>query len=87
MVELPKRLARSDTHFLQACSFLIARFRTGAEISSVAILIRNVLVVLTPLPVEESSRLLMMSLVLLPNLVLVAYFQPWRYAVCHSPKV
>eukprot|EP00439_Symbiodinium_sp_Y106_P000555 s6003_g1.t1 len=84
MVELPKRLARSDTHFLQACSFLIARFRTGAEISSVAILIRNVLVVLTPLPVEESSRLLMMSLVLLPNLVLVAYFQPWRYAVCNA---
>ncbi|CAE7037525.1 RPS6 [Symbiodinium natans] len=77
VMELPRRLARSDTGFLQDCSFLIIRFRTGAEISSVAFLIRNVLVVLSPLPVAVSSKLLMMSLVLLSNLVLVAYFQPW----------
>eukprot|EP00435_Cladocopium_sp_Y103_P006747 s1245_g2.t1 len=48
MVELPRSLARSDAHFLEACSFLIKRFRPGTEMFSVIFLIRNGLVATGP---------------------------------------
>ena len=64
MVELPSRLARSDTRFLANCSFLIRRFRPGAEIASVLFLLRNVCVALCPLLSSTSAQLSMMSLIL-----------------------
>lgn len=83
MVELPRSLARSDAHFLEACSFLIKRFRPGTEMFSVIFLIRNGLVAMTPLIFAKSGRLVMMNLLLYANMMMVAFFKPWRFMVCN----
>eukprot|EP00913_Durusdinium_trenchii_P014588 g13687.t1 len=41
VIELPKRVARSDTHFLITCSFLTKRFRPGMEMASIVLLLRR----------------------------------------------
>ena len=83
LVELPRRLTRSDTNFVRTCSFLIVRFRPGAEVFAVVLLIRNAVVVLCPIVSTNSTKLLMMSLVLYANQLLVALFRPWRFALCN----
>ena len=83
MVQLPRRLARSDTAFLESCSFLIARFRPGAESSCVLFLIRGALVAFSPVLAAQYARILMCSWVLYVQIVMVALAQPWRYMVCN----
>ena len=81
--EIPRRLARSDARFLDSCSFLVKRFRPGAEISSVLFLMRNASLVLTVVVYSTSGQLMLFSLILYLNLFLVAYFKPWRFLVCN----
>eukprot|EP00434_Breviolum_minutum_P026215 symbB.v1.2.023175.t1/scaffold2102.1/size90421/5 len=83
IVLLPRRLARSDARFLESCSFLIRRFRPGAEIASVLFLIRNSAVALCPLVLTTSGQLLTMSLILYVNFFYVAYVKPWRSTICN----
>ncbi|CAE6938440.1 unnamed protein product, partial [Symbiodinium sp. KB8] len=83
-VELPRRMLQSDACFVRACSFLIIRFRPGAELFAVVLLLRNTLVALCPMLAAQSTQLLTMSLVLYVNLLLVALLRPWRFAVCNS---
>ena len=56
-------IARSDARFLDSCSFLIRRFRPGAEIASVLFLVRNALVVLCPLATSTPGQLAMINLI------------------------
>lgn len=83
MVKLPRSLAQSDAHFLEACSFLIRRFRPGTEMFSVIFLVRNAMVAMTPLIFAKSGRLVTMSLLLYVNIMMVAFFKPWRFMVCN----
>ncbi|CAK8985489.1 40S ribosomal protein S6 [Durusdinium trenchii] len=83
MLELPRRMARSDTQFLAACGFLIKRFRPGMEMASVFFLIRNACVALCPLVSDTPGQLLMMSIILYVNSMMVAFFQPWRFLICN----
>ncbi|CAK9050884.1 40S ribosomal protein S6, partial [Durusdinium trenchii] len=83
VLELPRRIARSDARFLDACGFLIKRFRPGMEIASVFFLIRNALVVLCPLLHSTSGQLLMMCIILIFNSIMVAFFKPWRFLICN----
>ena len=62
LVEMPKRVAKSDAAFLAAISFLTKRFRPGMEMSSVWLLVRNAAVVATPLLYTTAAQLLMMSI-------------------------
>ena len=48
VVELPKRLQAADMKFVQACSFLILRFRPGCEKFALVFLLRNMLFAFTP---------------------------------------
>jgi hypothetical protein len=48
---------------LESYSFLIRRFRPGAEIASVLFLVRNALVVLCPLATSTPGQLAMMNLI------------------------
>ena len=81
--EVPRRLARSDAKFLESCSFLVKRFRPGAEISAVLFLMRNTTVVLTLVVYSTSGQLMLFSMILYLNLFLVAYYKPWRFPVCN----
>ena len=81
--EVPRRLARSDAKFLESCSFLVKRFRPGAEISAVLFLMRNTSLVMTLLVQSASGQLMLFSMILYLNLFLVAYYKPWRFAVCN----
>jgi len=83
VVELPLRLARSDARFVENCSFLIIRFRPGAEIASVLLLLRNAVVALCPLVTTTSGQLLMMSLILYVNFFFVAFLKPWHSMLCN----
>lgn len=83
IVEIPRRIATSDAEFIDSVSFLVKRFRPGAEIFSVLFLLRNALVVLCPLADAKSSKVMLMSLVMYANIILVSYFKPWRFAVCN----
>eukprot|EP00913_Durusdinium_trenchii_P007890 g7402.t1 len=96
MLELPRRIARSDTQFLAACGFLIKRFRPGMEMASpfwgVAAwhllgyccgISGNACVALCPVVSNRPGQLLMMSIILYVNTVMVAFFQPWRFLICN----
>ncbi|CAK9096175.1 unnamed protein product [Durusdinium trenchii] len=83
VMELPRRVARSDTRFLDACSFLTKRFRPGMEMASVVVLVRNAFVVMCPLVTSTAGQLMMMCIILYANLTWVAYFKPWRFPICN----
>ncbi|CAK9097054.1 unnamed protein product [Durusdinium trenchii] len=83
VIELPKRVARSDTHFLITCSFLTKRFRPGMEMASIVLLLRNALVVMCPLVTTTAGQLMLMGVILYLNLAWVAYFKPWRFPICN----
>ena len=77
LVVLPSRLQSGNASFLSAYSFLILRFKPGYEAFTVAFLLRNLCLVLTPM-VHSSSGLLMMGILLSLSLTSVAHFNPWR---------
>ena len=84
LIELPKRLQVADMKFLQACSFLILRFRPGSEIFALVFLLRNMLFAFTPVLPGDAPSILMMQALLFLSFGLVAYFKPWhsRLATC-----
>ena len=78
LAELPKRVQVADVNFMRACSFLVMRFHPGQEFFTVIFLMRNVLIVLTPLIPSSAGSLFMMAALLAASFGLVAYFKPWR---------
>ena len=82
--QLPKRLQVADMKFLQACSFLILRFRPGSEIFALFLLLRNMLFAFSPVLRGDAPSLLMMQILICFSFGLVAYFKPWptRLATC-----
>lgn len=84
LCELPKRLQVADMKFLQACSFLILRFRPGSEIFALFLLLRNMLFAFSPVLRGDAPALLMMQILICFSFGLVAYFKPWptRLATC-----
>ncbi|CAE7383850.1 SCUBE3 [Symbiodinium natans] len=76
--ELPRRVAKGDTEFVRATSFLTMRFKPGYEAFSVAFLLRNLLLAVTPMFSSASVSLLMMGSLLTTSVAMVAYFKPWR---------
>eukprot|EP00435_Cladocopium_sp_Y103_P020538 s2211_g5.t1 len=93
LVQLPARLARSDAKFLASCSFLIRRFRPGAEIASVLFLVRNALVDSNP---TASMAMVMVFVAIMMLSILLTllnggyqYFQQkyrkqFRFFTCHQ---
>ena len=75
--QLPKRLQVADMKFLQACSFLILRFRPGSEIFALFLLLRNMLFAFSPVLQGDAPSLLMMEILICFSFGLVAYFKPW----------
>ncbi|CAE7036327.1 unnamed protein product, partial [Symbiodinium sp. CCMP2456] len=77
-VDLPKRIQRADVNFVNACSFLILRYRPGVEAFAVVVLIRNVLVTLSPLIASQAGSLLVLCTALYSTFGGVAFWMPWR---------
>ncbi|CAE6960708.1 unnamed protein product [Symbiodinium sp. CCMP2592] len=77
LVVLPKRLKAADATFVRACSFLILRFKPGSEVFTLVFLLRNVLLVLTPM-MQPAISLFVMGNLLAWTAASVAYFKPWR---------
>lgn len=80
LVTLPRRVAAGNAPFVRACSFLILRFRPGCEGFTVLFLLRNVLIVLTPI-MNSSTGLFVMGNLLALTVASVAYYRPWRSEV------
>ena len=78
VVVLPQRIREADMQFVQSCSFLLARFRPGAEYFSVLFLVRNLLLAFLPLLSTASGRALGMNLILSLHITLTAYCKPWK---------
>ena len=54
--ELPSRLKHGDMAFVRSCSFLLVRFRPGAEGFAVLFMLRNMLLAILPLVPWVSNR-------------------------------
>ncbi|CAE7541329.1 unnamed protein product, partial [Symbiodinium necroappetens] len=77
-VDLPKRIQKADVYFVNACSFLTLRYRPGVEAFAVAVLIRNVLVTVSPLISSQAGSLLMLCTALYSTFGGLAFWMPWR---------
>lgn len=84
---LPKKILEADMAFLRSCSFLIFRFRPGAEVFSVLFLTKNMLLSLLPLIPSASSRVLLMNLLLSCKVALTALSKPWKMKVINLLEV
>ncbi|CAE7741314.1 unnamed protein product [Symbiodinium sp. CCMP2592] len=78
LIDLPKRIQRADVDFVNACSFLILRYRPGVEVFAVVVLIRNVLLTFSPLIASQAGSLLVLCISLYITLCGAAFWQPWR---------
>ncbi|CAE7420058.1 SCUBE3 [Symbiodinium sp. CCMP2592] len=76
--ELPRRVAKGDTEFVQTTSFLTMRFKPGYEGFTVVFLLRNLLLPVTPMFTSTPVSLLVMGSLLTTSVAVVAYWQPWR---------
>ncbi|CAE7252522.1 unnamed protein product [Symbiodinium microadriaticum] len=76
--DLPKRIQRADVGFVNACSFLVLRYRPGVEAFAVIVLLRNILVTLSPLITSQAGSLLLLCTCLYITFCGVAFWQPWR---------
>ena len=75
---LPKFLAKGDTAFLHAFSFLFFRFQPGAFWYALVLLARNTGMALAPALHEETLQLFVSVLILLPCTVISSVSLPWR---------
>ncbi|CAE7337059.1 hypothetical protein AK812_SmicGene41193 [Symbiodinium microadriaticum] len=78
VIDLPKRIQRADVDFVNACSFLILRYRPGVEVFAVVVLIRNVLLTFSPLVASQAGSLLVLCISLYITLCGAAFWRPWR---------
>ncbi|CAE8591418.1 unnamed protein product [Polarella glacialis] len=83
IVELPKRMQKADVAFLRTCSFLYYRFRPGAAVFSVIILLRNVVLVIVPAIPGGSAQVLLFMLVLCLSILVTSFMLPWRILECN----
>lgn len=77
-VELPKRLEAFDVEFLRSFSFLWARFRPGSEAFALFFLVRNAVIVVSPLLPSSFSSLFFIKFVLYISFCAIAFFKPLR---------
>ncbi|CAJ1351250.1 unnamed protein product [Effrenium voratum] len=85
--ELPSRLKHGDMAFVRSCSFLLVRFRPGAEGFAVLFMLRNMLLAILPLVPWVSNRVLLMNLLTCTSLAATAFFKPWRAMLCNSLEI
>ncbi|CAE7335693.1 RPS6 [Symbiodinium natans] len=83
MMQLPKRLMLADVKFIRNTSFLLIRYRPGAERFAILHLARNALMVLCPLLSSPSGRILSMNGLVLLSLIATAAVRPWRMPECN----
>eukprot|EP00439_Symbiodinium_sp_Y106_P079824 s30_g18.t1 len=83
LIQLPTRLMQADVRFIRNTSFLLIRYRPGAERFAIFHLARNALVVLCPLITSPSGRVLGMNGLILLSLIMTAAVRPWRMEECN----
>jgi len=75
---LPKKIASGNVNFIKCTSFLVFRFRAGAQWYAILFLTRNLAIALAPIFPDAVYQVLIMQAVLLLSLICVDYVQPWR---------
>ncbi|CAE8629313.1 unnamed protein product [Polarella glacialis] len=83
IVELPKRMQKADVAFLRTWSFLFYRFRPGAALFSVILLLRNTALVIVPVIPGGSAQVLLCMLVLCVSILVTSFMLPWRTLECN----
>ncbi|CAE8619797.1 unnamed protein product [Polarella glacialis] len=83
IVELPKRMQKADVAFLRTWSFLFYRFRPGAALFSVILLLRNTALVIVPVIHGGSAQVLLFMLVLCVSILVTSFMLPWRTLECN----
>ncbi|CAE8736238.1 unnamed protein product [Polarella glacialis] len=83
IVELPKRMQKADVAFLRTWSFLYYRYRPGAAVFSVILLLRNVALVIVPVIPGGATKVLLIILVLCVSILVTSFMLPWRILECN----
>ncbi|CAE8615626.1 unnamed protein product [Polarella glacialis] len=83
IVELPKRMQKADVAFLRTWSFLYYRYRPGAAVFSVILLLRNVALVIVPVIPGGAIKVLLIILVLCVSILVTSFMLPWRILECN----
>ncbi|CAE8608411.1 unnamed protein product [Polarella glacialis] len=83
IVELPKRMQNADVAFLCTWSFLYYRYRPGAAVFSVILLLRNVALVIVPIIPGGAVKVLLIILVLCVSILVTSFMLPWRILECN----
>ncbi|CAE8680241.1 unnamed protein product [Polarella glacialis] len=83
IVELPKRMQKADVAFLRTWSFLYYRYRPGAAVFSVILLVRNVALVIVPVIPGGAIKVLLIILVLCVSSLVTSFMLPWRILECN----
>ena len=74
---LPKRLRKGDTVFLDTFAFLLFRFRPGAHIYVLVLLLRNLVLVVVPAIPDVASGLFASATVVVTCILLRVSLSPW----------
>ncbi|CAE8595498.1 unnamed protein product [Polarella glacialis] len=83
IVELPKRMQKADVAFLKTWSFLYYRYRPGAAVFSVILLLRNVGLVIVPVIPGGAIKVLLIILILVVSILITSFMLPWRILECN----
>ncbi|CAE8630388.1 unnamed protein product, partial [Polarella glacialis] len=83
IVELPKRMQKADVAFLKTWSFLYYRYRPGAAVFSVILLLRNVGLVIVPVIPGGAIKVLLIIMILVVSILITAFMLPWRILECN----
>ncbi|CAE8711814.1 unnamed protein product [Polarella glacialis] len=83
IVELPKRMQKADVVFLRTWSFLFFRYRPGAAVFSVILLLRNVALVIVPVIPGGAIKVLLIIIVLVVSILITSFMLPWRILECN----
>ncbi|CAE8690050.1 unnamed protein product [Polarella glacialis] len=83
IVELPKRMQKADVAFLKTWSFLYYRYRPGAAVFSVILLLRNVGLVIVPVIPGGAIKVLLIIMILIVSILITSFMLPWRILECN----
>ncbi|CAE8593379.1 unnamed protein product [Polarella glacialis] len=83
IVELPKRMQKADVAFLKTWSFLYYRYRPGAAVFSVILLLRNIGLVIVPVIPGGAIKVLLIVLILVVSILITSFMLPWRILECN----